>query len=1063
MYLNKVSQTVLLLVIFSLFSKQLICQVRQVYTDPDSSNHVLKINFLSAAEGYVAFSKWIGYSSDSGHTFSKKFITLNNVDYNGYSVAVTLGFEIQGVKAFSSNNLLVYGNYSWVPSILYSSDGGNTFKLVYYSGLQQIWYYSGVADMIFPEDNSTGFAVDDDRILKTTNGGFSWSVLKSEPGSLFNGVQATDNQNVIATSNGYTTNKILKSGNGGLSWVKLNLPSVTNDKFSTVHFLNANLGWLCMNDDNSVNAYLYKTIDGGLSWKLLNDPKGSPFEPDRMKFLDTNTGYAVTGYDLFKTSNGGSLWEPLPKNNSYFFFYVGQPDLQCLNQNQVWYGAGHGYLALSTNGGGAPLPKSYFKVQPGLQLTDTVKLLNYSNPAYQFKWYVNNTLVSTSYNSFYFHNIQSQVDSIMLLTTANGKTDTLKKYQYFTVPNLPFIKSFSPAYGSAGTYITIKGTQLSGVTSVKFGGIQSASFTVFSDTVLKAVVANGASGNITIADVNGSYSLPGFTYFAPSTSAKPVISSVAPWSGNVGTTITISGSNFSPTVENNIVTFGAVKGQVISAGANSLVCKVPPAASYAPISVLNINTGLVATTTRQFSVTFADSGSFNKYSFYSALILPKGNTSPWFIASKDLDGDGKPDLINSNFNFNDSVSLRRNTTLPGSVISFSAPVKIAVFDNFFGIEDLDGDGKPEVVGTMKKNLTGGNASLNVLRNNSTPGQISFAPALNINQDIGKSYIAFADIDNDGKTDLISAYINQTGNSTFRVAVARNTSIPGYISFAKALEFFTPDPIADITTADIDGDGKRDLIAYSSSGSKSTSTVSCFLNQSTPGTISIGPKVDYTVTGWDNKGEIESGDLDGDGKPDIVITCNDSTRIFKNISTAGTISFISAQIMPIRFHTEGAVISNFSGNTLPDLVTGNYGNTFITIYKNRSSPGIVSVEADTILDYRFIQVDLQKPIAADFDLDGKTDIAMYNNRDKSISIFKNYVYADPCVNNIWSGDYANWSDSTRWSCGRVPDANSKVIVPGGRLIVSTDATVYSLKLSPGAILEVRPGVKLTVTH
>lgn len=58
-------------------------QMRQVYIDnsqPD--NEINKLSFYSPSEGYVAFTRWIGYTTDSGRTFIKKYITINNVDLN---------------------------------------------------------------------------------------------------------------------------------------------------------------------------------------------------------------------------------------------------------------------------------------------------------------------------------------------------------------------------------------------------------------------------------------------------------------------------------------------------------------------------------------------------------------------------------------------------------------------------------------------------------------------------------------------------------------------------------------------------------------------------------------------------------------------------------------------------------------------------------------------------------------------------------------------------------------------------------------------------------------------
>src|SRR5690349_8293258 len=96
----------LLFTMFQCLSGSVNAQMRQVYKDADENNHIYKISFYSPSEGYIAFGKWIGYTIDSGRTYTKKFITLSNVDFNGYTVNVTFGFEINGVKAFNKDTII---------------------------------------------------------------------------------------------------------------------------------------------------------------------------------------------------------------------------------------------------------------------------------------------------------------------------------------------------------------------------------------------------------------------------------------------------------------------------------------------------------------------------------------------------------------------------------------------------------------------------------------------------------------------------------------------------------------------------------------------------------------------------------------------------------------------------------------------------------------------------------------------------------------------------------------------------------------------------------------------
>src|SRR5687767_6882265 len=86
------------------------------------------------------------------------------------------------------------------------------------------------------------------------------------------------------------------------------------------------------------------------------------------------------------------------------------------------------------------------------------------------------------------------------------------------------------------------------------------------------------------------------SFFSFKIIAQPTISSFSPASGPVGTSVTITGTNFSATPANNIVYFGPVRATVTNASAGSLTVTAPPGANFQPITV-TVN-GLTAYSTR---------------------------------------------------------------------------------------------------------------------------------------------------------------------------------------------------------------------------------------------------------------------------------------------------------------------------------------------------------------------------------------------------------------------------------------------------------------------------------
>ncbi|MFT3682133.1 MAG: T9SS type A sorting domain-containing protein [Ferruginibacter sp.] len=76
----------------------------------------------------------------------------------------------------------------------------------------------------------------------------------------------------------------------------------------------------------------------------------------------------------------------------------------------------------------------------------------------------------------------------------------------------PTITSFSPSQASAGTSITINGTNFTGTTAVSFGGAAAASFIINSSTKITAVLGYGSSGTVVVTNGSGSANLAGFYY-----------------------------------------------------------------------------------------------------------------------------------------------------------------------------------------------------------------------------------------------------------------------------------------------------------------------------------------------------------------------------------------------------------------------------------------------------------------------------------------------------------------------------------------------------------------------
>jgi dienelactone hydrolase len=74
------------------------------------------------------------------------------------------------------------------------------------------------------------------------------------------------------------------------------------------------------------------------------------------------------------------------------------------------------------------------------------------------------------------------------------------------------ITAFSPTNGGLGLTVMITGSGFTGASAVSFGGVAASAYTVKSDSVIVAIVGNGANGSVSVTTPKGTASLAGFIF-----------------------------------------------------------------------------------------------------------------------------------------------------------------------------------------------------------------------------------------------------------------------------------------------------------------------------------------------------------------------------------------------------------------------------------------------------------------------------------------------------------------------------------------------------------------------
>jgi gliding motility-associated-like protein len=549
-----------------------------------------------------------------------------------------------------------------------------------------------------------------------------------------------------------------------------------------------------------------------------------------------------------------------------------------------------------------------------------------------------------------------------------------------------------------------------------------------------------------------------FYRYSPPPPPPPTITSFTPTSGPVGTTVTITGTNFNTTAANNIVFFGATKATVTAATATSLTVTVPVGATFGNITEVNMGTSLLAHSNANFTPTFTP----NKSSIAATDFDPKieiatgtGTTWPYQVALGDVDGDGKSDLVVANRAAN-NVAVFRNTSTAGTV-SFATRVDFSTAQEARGLVlvDLDGDGKLDIA------TTGGNlnqVAFTVLRNTSTSGNISFATKIEINTTAATYSIASADIDGNGKADLIF------GGQ--KMIIYPNISTVGNITFATPIDYAAAVNVNAIAVGDIDGDGKKDICFTAGSN------VSVFRNISTIGAINLASKVDFAAP---SAYGITIGDWDGDGKLDIaasLLNTTNSMSILTNTSTVGNISFATRIDNSSPQNPYFVAGGDLNGDGKADLVTTNAGQNGtaanLSVYRNTSTSGAASFASNVNLALG------SWPYYAaigDIDGDGRPDIVSSSVEANRVAIFRNNPQFQTVVATGTLSAFAGCSGSASTSqsftvSGSALTANLVVTAPTGYEVSTTSGSGYasSVTLTPasGMVASTTIYVRLTAT-
>ena len=422
-----------------------------------------------------------------------------------------------------------------------------------------------------------------------------------------------------------------------------------------------------------------------------------------------------------------------------------------------------------------------------------------------------------------------------------------------------------------GTNLTLQATVLSGATAVTTGSV------TFYDgvTVLSsAQLINSVASTYTLGTANLTLRLgPG------SHVIKAVYGGVNGYLGSASSTQTVTVTASSAAATSSEITSSGSTGNYTLSG------KVTAYSSRAPTG----NVSFLDQSNSNYSLGSVPLDAATQTSGWQSMLNSATADPSYGVVMGDLNGDGIPDLVTSNY-----IGTTLSVLLGIGDGSFQTHVDYAVGSYSFGLAlgDVNGDGYPDIAVAFHNN-----SGVGVLLGN---GDGTFQAMEAIATSGVSEYIALADLNRDGNLDIVTlnsydgsaSVLLGNGNGTFQ---AEQSFGVGSYSYG-------------LTVADFNNDGKVDVAVSNYSGS----TVSVLLGNG-DGTLQAG--VTYPV--GDSPTNLVAVDLNADGNQDLVVCSIESSSVSVLLGVGdGTFQPKVDYQVPSSW---GVAAADVNGDGIPDVV------------------------------------------------------------------------------------------------------------------------------------------------
>ena len=371
---------------------------------------------------------------------------------------------------------------------------------------------------------------------------------------------------------------------------------------------------------------------------------------------------------------------------------------------------------------------------------------------------------------------------------------------------------------------------------------------------------------------------------------------------------------------------------------------------------------------------------------------------PASVTTADLNGDGKADIIMSYVN-SDRPGGSVAVLMSNSEGTFAPKTEYSTgyytYPSAVTTADVNGDGQTDLVVTGADSFS--NAGIVSIWLNNDEGVFTSAADYAIPN--SAQLVMVTDLNSDGMVDIVTKDLGVDSTGSYSISVLMNK---GDGTFTPKTDYPLTGDIRSIAVIDLNGDDKADLIVTGMDYSTFHSKLSVLMNN---GDGTFGPQKDYAMDGSLNA--VTTADLNGDDKADLIVTGMDYSTFHSKLSVLmnnGDGSFAPQQEYVIATNIQSVTVNDLNGDGNADIiVTGSYD-----YYNNTSKVSVLLNKGDgSFAQKTDYAIDGSLNTVTDLNGDGKADLivrgmnhsnnigkvsVLLNNGDGTFTFEKEYAIA-----------------------------------------------------------------------